>query len=142
MPLTDPVIAETIQPIDIIAAPARRVLVVDNDAAVLTAMQALLSGWGFVVQAAADSDTARRLCHRARPHLPVLDDHPDGGATGLNLRAQLGEAIATLSCIVVTADHSEDVRRAAAAAGCHLLHKPLALKSRMGQLLTRSDAIV
>ncbi|MEO7324845.1 MAG: NahK/ErcS family hybrid sensor histidine kinase/response regulator [Dokdonella sp.] len=144
VPCADAVTIETIQPLDIVAAPARRVLVVDNDAAVLTAMQTLLSGWDFTVLAAADADSARRLCQRARPHLLVLDYHLDGGAIGLDLRAHLGEGVATLPCIVVTADHGEDVRRAVAAAGCHLLHKPLkplALKSLMGRLLSGADPI-
>src|SRR5690606_38752428 len=119
-------------------ASAGRVLVVDNDAAVLAAMRTLLTGWRCEVLAASDLEAARALCERTRPQLLLLDHHLDGGMTGLELRARLGDAIAALPCIVITADHGEDVRRAVAAAGCHLLHKPLkplALKSLMGRLL-------
>ena len=115
-----------------------RVLVVDNDAAVLAATRTLLAGWQCEVLAATDLDGARALCANARPDLLLLDYHLDGGFTGLDLRAHLGGDSAALPCIVITADHGEDVRRAVIAAGCHLLHKPLkplALKSLMGRLL-------
>ena len=45
-----------------------------------------------------------------------------------------------MDCVVITADHSAEVRDAVAAAGCTLLHKPLkplALKSVMARLLAR-----
>jgi PAS domain S-box-containing protein len=119
-------------------APSRRVLVVDNDAAVLAAMRDLLEGWQCEVLAAADLAEARMLCANAAPALLVLDYHLDGGLTGLDVRAGLGTDFAALPCIVITADHAEDVRRDVLAAGCHLLHKPLkplALKSLMGRVL-------
>ncbi len=125
-------------------APRHRVLVVDNDGSVLAAMQTLLSSWNCEVLAATDFEAAREHCERVQPHLLVLDYHLDGGATGLDLRARLGNTIAALPCIVITADHGEEVRRAALAAGCQLLHKPLkplALKSLMGRLLAATDAI-
>jgi CheY-like chemotaxis protein len=126
------------------ATPRRRVLVVDNDAAVLAATAALLAGWNCDVASAADADAAALQCARARPDLLVLDYHLDGGATGLDLRRRLGAVVAALPCIVVTADHGEDVRGAVAEAGCHLLHKPLkplALKSLMARLLAAADAL-
>lgn len=137
VPCAAPFATAAIEPAETATTSSRRVLVVDNDAAVLTAMQTLLAGWNCEVLAAADLDAARAQC-RTAPHLLVLDYHLDGGANGLDLRAHLGDAILGLPCIVVTADHGEDVRRAVAAAGCHLLHKPLkplALKSLMARLL-------
>ena len=128
-----------VEPVDAeLSTPRRRVLVVDNDAAVLAATQALLAGWNCEVLAASDLDSARALCARLQPHMLLLDHHLDGGMTGLELRARLGDDIAALPCIVITADHGEEVRRAVLAAGCHLLHKPLkplALKSLMARLL-------
>jgi len=119
-------------------APRRRVLVVDNDAAVAAAMRALLEGWQCDVLVARDLASALAACAQQSPDLLVLDYHLDNGVTGLALRAQLGASLAHLPCIVVSADHGEGVRHAVAAAGVHLLHKPLkplALKSLMARLL-------
>jgi CheY-like chemotaxis protein len=82
------------------------------------------------------SSCARAASADGWPELLLLDYHLDGALTGLSLRADL--ALAELPCIVVTADHSEPVRAAVAAAGCALLQKPvkpLALKSLMARLL-------
>ncbi|HWT17143.1 MAG TPA: PAS domain-containing hybrid sensor histidine kinase/response regulator [Patescibacteria group bacterium] len=122
-------------------APRAKVLVVDNDAAVLKAMQSLLEGWHCEVHAARDADDARIFADAQRPDLMLLDFHLDGGHDGLQLRAQLGAAFADVPTIVITADHSDAVRNAVRAAGCHLLHKPvkpLALKSLMNRLLAAS----
>jgi len=115
-----------------------RVLVVDNDEAVVAATRALLEGWDCEVRVARDVASAAAHCAAARPDLLLLDYHLDGGLTGLALRTALGQSVAGVPCIVVTADHGEDVREAVLGAGCHLLHKPLkplALKSLMARLL-------
>ena len=115
-----------------------RVLVVDNDIAVLKAMVELLSGWGCEVVAATDSFQAVTAAERQHPDLLVVDFHLDNGVTGLDLRAALPVWMQAVPCIVVTADHSADVRDAVRSAGCHLLHKPLrplALRSLMGRLV-------
>jgi len=55
------------------------------------------------------------------------------------LRERLIAAIPPRPCVIITADHSAEVRDAVAATGCTLLHKPLkplALKSVMARLLT------
>ncbi|PZO07176.1 MAG: hybrid sensor histidine kinase/response regulator [Lysobacteraceae bacterium] len=118
--------------------PRSRVLVVDNDPAVLRGMQALLTGWQCEVLAARDADEALRLVALGTPDLLLLDYHLDGGQTGLGLRERLAAAMPPRPCVIITADHSTEVRDAAAAAGCTLLHKPLkplALKSVMARLL-------
>lgn len=119
-------------------APRARVLVVDNDAAVLKAMQALLGGWHCQVQPARDAEDALVLADGQRPDLLLLDYHLDGGHDGLTLRDRLQHNIGDVPTIVITADHSDSVRQAVLDAGCHLLHKPvkpLALKSLMNRLL-------
>ncbi|MFZ2236234.1 MAG: response regulator, partial [Dokdonella sp.] len=116
-----------------------RVLVVDNDVAVLKAMVELLSGWGCEVVAATDSVEAVAATQRQLPDLIVVDFHLDNGATGLDLRAALPTTMQSVPCIVVTADHGAAVRDAVRSAGCHLLHKPLrplALRSLMGRLVS------
>ncbi len=119
-------------------APRACVLVVDNDAAVLRAMQALLEGWHCEVLATHAGDAAQARAALRRPDLLLLDYHLDGGHDGLELCAQLREQIGDVPTIVITADHSDAVREAVLAAGCQLLHKPvkpLALKSLMNRLL-------
>ncbi|MBW8366258.1 MAG: response regulator, partial [Arenimonas sp.] len=118
--------------------PRSRVLVVDNDPAVLRGMQALLSGWQCEVLAARDADQALRLVALGAPDLMLLDYHLDGGQTGLGLRERLAAAMPPCPCVIITADHSTQVRDAVSGAGCSLLHKPLkplALKSVMARLL-------
>jgi Na+/proline symporter/C4-dicarboxylate-specific signal transduction histidine kinase/CheY-like chemotaxis protein len=113
------------------------VLVLDNDPAVLKAMQALLEGWHCTVLAAGSLSEAERLSAHQAPDLLLLDYHLDGAATGLDLRSRLGDPGAGIPTIVITADHSDTVRALVAAAGCYLLHKPLkplALKSLMARL--------
>jgi CheY-like chemotaxis protein len=73
-----------------------------------------------------------------RPDLLLLDYHLDGNETGLGVRAALSARCGSLPAVVISADHGEAVNSAVAAAGCHLLMKPLkplALKSLMGRLL-------
>ncbi|MCX7034935.1 MAG: PAS-domain containing protein [Arenimonas sp.] len=118
--------------------PRSRVLVVDNDPDVLRGMQALLAGWQCEVLAARDGDEALQRVAGAVPDLLMLDFHLDGGQTGLMLRERLAASMPPRPCVIITADHSVDVRDAVAAAGCTLLHKPLkplALKSVMARLL-------
>ncbi|MBX3724718.1 MAG: PAS domain-containing hybrid sensor histidine kinase/response regulator [Xanthomonadales bacterium] len=121
----------------VLADGAARVLVVDNDPAVLAAMTALLGDWGYRVQAATEGDTALRLARSERPDVLVLDYHLDGDRTGLGLRADLVDALGELPTIVVTADHDPATAAAVAAVGCHLLHKPvrpLALRSLLARV--------
>ncbi len=119
--------------------PRSTVLVVDNDADVLRAMQALLSGWRCDVLAARDGDEAMRLVAENTPDLLLLDFHLDAGQTGLMLRERIAAVLPPRPCVIITADHSVQVRDAVAATGCTLLHKPLkplALKSVMARLLS------
>ncbi|WP_374604464.1 PAS-domain containing protein [Arenimonas sp.] len=123
--------------------PRSRVLVVDNDPDVLRGMQALLGGWGCEVLAARSGDeAAARVAEAGPPDLLLLDFHLDGGQTGLLVRERLAGLMPSRPCVVITADHGPEVRDAIAAAGCHLLHKPLkplALKSMMSRLLGPTD---
>ncbi len=123
-------------------APRSRVLVVDNDPDVLRAMQALLVGWRCEVLAARNAVEAIAVVAAATPDLLLLDYHLDDGRTGLMLREQLRAVMPERPCVIITADHSEDVRSEVAAAGCQLLHKPLkplALKSVMARVLAPRD---
>lgn len=134
-------------PVTIAATPAAtpaqldqriRVLVVDNDDAVMRGMLSLLEGWQCQVLAARIARDAEILADGTPPDLLLLDYHLDAGDTGLALLERLRERIGDVPAIIISADHGEVLRQAVAAAGCHLLHKPLkplALKSLMARLL-------
>ncbi|HET8897239.1 MAG TPA: PAS-domain containing protein [Rhodanobacteraceae bacterium] len=118
--------------------PASRVLVLDNDAAVREAMRALLEGWNLAVDAVADTDEAVAAALAVPPDVLLLDYHLDDNADGLAAWRRLRAAIGARPCAIISADHSEALRTACAAAGCQLLHKPvkpLALKSLLAQML-------
>jgi Na+/proline symporter/CheY-like chemotaxis protein/nitrogen-specific signal transduction histidine kinase len=121
------------------------VLCIDNEADVLDALRVLLEGWGCTMIAAqSGAEAVARLRETTEePDIVLADYHLDGG-TGIEavagLRAQ-GRARAPV--IVITADHSAEVQRAARARGYALLRKPLkaaALRALMYQL-TRHRAV-
>lgn len=115
-----------------------RVLVVDNDRAVLNGMAALLTRWSCTVHLAVDAEQAQAIVREHEVDLLMLDYHLDAGQNGLQLREALGAPWSERAAIVITADHSEAVKEHVAAAGCHLLYKPvrpLALKSLMTRLV-------
>ena len=119
--------------------PRSRVLVVDNDPAVLKAMQALLEGWHCEVHAARTLQQAQRAFAAAGADILLFDYHLDHALNGLDLRESLGAPAQAIPCVIISADHGEAVRDAVHAAGCHLLHKPLrplALRSLMASLRT------
>ncbi len=131
------------QPAGTTEAPRSRVLVVDNDADVLRAMQALLGGWKCEVMAAHDAAEAEACIAQAVPDMLLLDYHLDGGDTGLALRERLRALMPERPCVIITADHGEAVRQAVINAGCQLLYKPLkplALKSVMARFIAARDA--
>jgi len=130
MPLLPAAALPILQPI--------RVLVVDNDEAVLRGMQSLLLGWQCQVLTASTSKAAERLTEQPPPDLLLLDYHLDDGDTGLALWQRLRQHWGEIPAIVISADHSTALEEAVRLAGAHLLHKPLkplALKSLMARLL-------
>jgi signal transduction histidine kinase/Na+/proline symporter len=120
-------------------APRSRVLVVDNDMAVLNAMRTLLCTWDCDVATATDLATAQAAFAGHRPELLLFDYHLGDGLTGVELRQQLGPDALTLPCVIITADHDPDIRAVVEAEACLLLYKPLkplALKAVMARLVT------
>ena len=118
-----------------------KVLVIDNDATVLEAMQALLERWSC------EARTVRSLAQLEavigaqsfRPDILLADFHLDRGECGLTaverLRAATGS---TLPAVIVTADHSPAVALKARNIGCELLLKPVKpaeLRALMAHLL-------
>jgi CheY-like chemotaxis protein len=105
-----------------------KVLLVENDAEVLQAMTFLLERWQCLVRAATSTDDALDMLGDTDwvPDIVIADQHLDGGdlgtATIAEVRDYLGRVVPAL---IVTADGSETVAKAARAAGIELMRKPL-----------------
>ncbi len=115
-----------------------RILIVDNDPAALAALQGLLEGWGCTVDAAADGAGAEARLGAHPAALWLFDYHLDDGDTGIALHARLRERFGERPTLILSADDSGDVRRAALEHGLSLLQKPvrpLALKSVLDRML-------
>jgi len=116
----------------------RHVLAVDNDPAALAALRQVLEGWGCSVAAVADGAAAERALAVRAADLWLFDYHLDDGDTGVALAARLRERHAARPCLILSADQTDAVRRAAGEADLPLLAKPvrpLALKSVLDRLL-------
>ena len=120
------------------ACAAAAVLVVDNDPSMLGSLAGLLGGWGFEVATAPDGEQAVRQVRSGSFALLLLDYHLDRGETGLDLLERLRAGGCRAPVILISADHTADLKNAAAQAGCDLLHKPLrplALRSLINRLV-------
>jgi PAS domain S-box-containing protein len=124
------------------------VVCIDNDAAILEGMEALLGGWQCDVVGATCVADALALVGDRTPDAVIVDYRLDDGLTGLvaldQLASHFGRAIPS---VVITADHTDSVRQAVESRGCHLLYKPIrpaALRALLGRLaqLTRQRTAV
>jgi len=122
-----------------------RVLCVDNERAILDAMQGLLTGWGCDVRTARSlKDIARdRTIEGWLPDLVLMDYHLDQ-TSGLDaiqwLRHNVG---GHLPAALVTADRSEAVRLLAHERGIAVITKPVkpaALRATITSLASRRPA--
>ena len=119
--------------------PGRRLLVLDNELSILHSMAALLGQWGCEVLTATDEAEAVLALADSPPELILADYHLDQGMTGWqvvqNLRARFGRPI---PAVMITADRSDQCRRALQGAGVPLLNKPVKagkLRSVLSHLL-------
>lgn len=114
-----------------------RILVIDNEPAILSGMRALLEGWGCVCIVAAQVDEAMRHLEEAgAPHFIIADyhlDRSDGLAAIATLRARFH---ARIPAILITADRDRGLKHKAAAEDVDLLHKPVK-PGALRALLTR-----
>jgi signal transduction histidine kinase len=105
-----------------------RVLLVENDVDVLRAMTSLLERWQCVVRPATSTEEALDTLGDTgwTPDIVIADQHLDSGDLGTNtvleVRDYLGRPVPAL---IVTADTSELVAKAARSAGIELMRKPL-----------------
>ena len=114
-----------------------RLLVVDNEPAILDGMKLLLGNWGCIVATAAGLDEALAVLRDGpEPHVVIADYHLDHGNGLTAISALRQRARGPLPAILLTADRTAHVREAAAALEVHLLNKPLkpgALRSLLAQ---------
>lgn len=102
-----------------------RVLVVDNDAAILGGMEALLGGWGCAVRCAPAGEEALAAARREPPDLMLVDFHLDsetGEEVVLAIRNALGRNI---PAVIISADHSPELHGRLASLGLPFLTKPV-----------------
>jgi PAS domain S-box-containing protein len=121
------------------------VLCVDNQANILDGMSQLLGGWGCeVLTAVGTSDALETLDGRRRcPDVALVDYHLDEDDNGLATMAAIRERYGDLPGVVITADHSDEVRSAARSMGYTVLRKPVkpaALRAIISQFTLRSAA--
>jgi Na+/proline symporter/signal transduction histidine kinase/CheY-like chemotaxis protein len=120
-----------------------RVLVVDNDPAVLTAMTALLGKWGLDVTCAASLAEARAAMPQP-PDVAIMDYRLDGCGRGDAAYAALAEGWGVRPpAILLTAESSEETEAAAARMGGHRLLKPAppaALRALIATALAQARA--
>jgi len=118
-----------------------RVLVIENDAAVRSAMSALLSRWGCDVAVAPSGDEAAEIAAKRPPQAIIADLHLDHFERGSLAVAKVRRAVgAATPAMLVTADHSDSAAREAEDAEMTLLRKPLRpaeLRSLLSYLLAQ-----
>ena len=94
----------------------------------LAAMVALLERWQCDVRAATSTDEALDSLGDTGwvPDVVIADQHLDSGDLGTTTIAEIRDYLGrTVPALIVTADPSDSVLRAARAAGLELMHKPL-----------------
>jgi PAS domain S-box-containing protein len=103
-----------------------RVLCVDNDAAILDGMEALLGQWGVQVLKARSGAEATLLCNQWKVDTILADYHLGDGVDGMELLQRLRDhGTPSITAALISADHDAALVLAARNAGFHLLHKPL-----------------
>ncbi|MFJ3260037.1 NahK/ErcS family hybrid sensor histidine kinase/response regulator [Pseudomonas sp. NPDC086581] len=120
--------------------PGRRLLVIDNEEAILASMAALLGQWGCEVLVATSYEEALQALDGKAPEVILADYHLDLGRTGCEAVRGLREYFRReLPALMITADRSDDCRRALQRLGMPLLNKPVKpgkLRAALSVLLT------
>ncbi|MGE8355068.1 MAG: hybrid sensor histidine kinase/response regulator [Microvirgula sp.] len=123
----------------------RRILVVDDDPAVRTAMTGLLAGWHSQCLAVESVQEAVDCLDGFTPELVIADYRLRGQQTGQQaleaIFARLGQS---LPAVILTGDTAPDRLRDARASGAFLLHKPVdtdVLLQTLARLLERRQGL-
>lgn len=107
---------------------SRQIIVVDDDLAVLGAMQTLLTRWGADVRPARDLEEVQDILSDPAfsPVIVLADFHLDGGVYGVDIVQHVRQHVRSdIPAILITADRTDAAATAAAQTGCELLLKPV-----------------
>jgi CheY-like chemotaxis protein/anti-sigma regulatory factor (Ser/Thr protein kinase) len=104
---------------------AGRILLIDNDPAVLDGFRLLLTRWGHRVESGSSIDDALKLLPRGPYTLALIDFSLDHRGNGLQIIAALRQRDPGLPCVLVTADRDPDLPARARAIGALMAAKPL-----------------
>ncbi|MCP2072366.1 UNVERIFIED_ORG: signal transduction histidine kinase/CheY-like chemotaxis protein [Pseudomonas lini] len=119
--------------------PGRRLLVIDNELSILQSMAALLGQWGCDVLTATDEAGALDVLQGRAPELILADFHLDHGVVGCEVVKHLREHFhQAIPAVIITADRSDQCRRALRKLDAPLLNKPVKpgkLRAVLSQLL-------
>jgi len=105
-----------------------RIWVLDNDASICAGMRTLLEGWGCqVITALSAEDLARQVDNfHTEADLLLVDYHLEEGSNGIEaIRAINARRAQPLPALMITANHSHELKQQVRALGFGLLHKPL-----------------
>ncbi|MGX9566929.1 hybrid sensor histidine kinase/response regulator [Pseudomonas sp. CFBP 5748] len=106
--------------------PGRRLLVIDNELSILQSMAALLGQWGCDVLTATDEAGALDVLQGRAPELILADFHLDHGVVGCEVVKHLREHFhQAIPAVIITADRSDQCRRALRKLDAPLLNKPV-----------------
>ena len=123
-----------------------RIMLIEDDAAVLEATRMLLQSWGCQIFTAVDFDSALNAMHVAASEIDiVITDHRLGEKSGIDIAHALrARATKTLPVMVVTGDIIEYIDKSALAEPCVFLSKPLAaisLRAALMQMLKTNNLL-
>jgi FixJ family two-component response regulator len=94
------------------------VLVVDDDAAMLKALERLLTAHGVEVEIFESGIALRERGNLQDAACLILDINLDAGCCGIQLRQQLARSGVSTPVIFVTGNHSDRLRETAIQTGC------------------------
>lgn len=121
-----------------------RILVIDNDPAILEGMRVLIENWGYVIDTALDpADDVVAAAIERGIDLIIADFHLDHGQLGDEAIADLRRrADCDLPAMVITADRSDEMKARLSAARLPGLTKPIKpaqLRAMLRMLLAQPD---
>ena len=125
------------------------VLCLDNDAAILDGMQALLTRWDVSCDICSRIADAEQAVRERRPDLILADYHLDDPIDGIEALDRL-RAVCTVPPpgALITADSSPELKARAKQGGYAILHKPVkpaalrALIAQLGRVAARRSTLV
>jgi len=121
-------------------AAAKPVHVVDDDLGVLKGIARLLSAHGLPVRTFSSAEEFLALADPSEASCLILDIHL-GGLSGIELMQELRRSASKTPVVMITANDSEPIRRAAFASGCSaFLQKRVSAQALLGAVRDLAEA--